>query len=257
MGGRISPPAAWAMMVIALSWLGIVSLMVALIPVIAIAPILLYIGMLIGSQAFQECPKRHAPAIVRLWFLLFRLGNCRLTMPSVPSPTSATMRKMIASMKSQASLLPRPVGAGRWIDSRGRHSWGHHDVIIDRKLMQACFFFDDRRGADLLRPDTPEEIGTGKAVVATAYLKGGRRAHQQFASALASAPALPLRCSTRKQAAKRNRNRRDGSRAGDVAGGFRGFSLSTVPQQQQRLSTGISAVAGSTRLRRSWAIQSV
>jgi AGZA family xanthine/uracil permease-like MFS transporter len=41
-----------------------VSLMMALVPVVAILPILLYIGMLIGSQAFQESPHRHAPAIV-------------------------------------------------------------------------------------------------------------------------------------------------------------------------------------------------
>jgi AGZA family xanthine/uracil permease-like MFS transporter len=32
--------------------------------VVAILPILLYIGMLIGSQAFQETPRSHAPAIV-------------------------------------------------------------------------------------------------------------------------------------------------------------------------------------------------
>jgi AGZA family xanthine/uracil permease-like MFS transporter len=38
--------------------------MTTLIPVVAILPILLYIGMLIGSQAFQESPHRHAPAIV-------------------------------------------------------------------------------------------------------------------------------------------------------------------------------------------------
>jgi AGZA family xanthine/uracil permease-like MFS transporter len=35
-----------------------------LIPLVAISPILLYIGMLIGAQAFQETPKHHAPAIV-------------------------------------------------------------------------------------------------------------------------------------------------------------------------------------------------
>jgi AGZA family xanthine/uracil permease-like MFS transporter len=32
--------------------------------VVAISPILLYIGMLIGAQAFQTTPKQHAPAIV-------------------------------------------------------------------------------------------------------------------------------------------------------------------------------------------------
>jgi AGZA family xanthine/uracil permease-like MFS transporter len=64
MGGRIGYSAATGIMVILLSWLGIVAVMMALIPVVAILPILLYIGMLIGSQAFQETPKSHAPAIV-------------------------------------------------------------------------------------------------------------------------------------------------------------------------------------------------
>jgi AGZA family xanthine/uracil permease-like MFS transporter len=64
MGGRIGYSAATGVVVIVLSWLGIISVMVSLIPVVAISPILLYIGMLIGSQAFQESPKAHAPAIV-------------------------------------------------------------------------------------------------------------------------------------------------------------------------------------------------
>src|SRR5476649_2757405 len=64
MGGRIGYSAATGVMVLVLSWFGIVALMSALIPVVAILPILLYIGMLIGSQAFQETPKSHAPAII-------------------------------------------------------------------------------------------------------------------------------------------------------------------------------------------------
>ncbi len=64
MGGRIGYSAATGVMVIILSWFGVISLMTALIPVVAISPILLYIGMLIGSQAFQETPRRHAPAVV-------------------------------------------------------------------------------------------------------------------------------------------------------------------------------------------------
>src|SRR5205814_2788008 len=64
MGGRIGYSAATGLMVIILSWFGVISLMTALVPVVAISPILLYIGMLIGSQAFQESPHKHAPAIV-------------------------------------------------------------------------------------------------------------------------------------------------------------------------------------------------
>jgi len=64
MGGRIGYSAATGVMVIVLAWFGVVALLMAVIPVVAITPILLYIGMLIGSQAFQETPKRHAPAII-------------------------------------------------------------------------------------------------------------------------------------------------------------------------------------------------
>ncbi len=64
MGGRIGYSAGTGILVLVLTTFGIISLMMALIPVVAILPILLYIGMLIGSQAFQETPHRHAPAII-------------------------------------------------------------------------------------------------------------------------------------------------------------------------------------------------
>jgi AGZA family xanthine/uracil permease-like MFS transporter len=64
MGGRIGYSAATGVLVIVLAWFGVIALMMAVVPVVAILPILLYIGMLIGSQAFQETPMRHAPAIV-------------------------------------------------------------------------------------------------------------------------------------------------------------------------------------------------
>jgi len=64
MGGRIGYSAATGIMVIVLSWFGIISVLLALVPVVAISPILLYIGMLIGAQAFQTTPVTHAPATV-------------------------------------------------------------------------------------------------------------------------------------------------------------------------------------------------
>jgi AGZA family xanthine/uracil permease-like MFS transporter len=64
MGGRIGYSAGTGIAVIILCWLGIISVMTSLVPVVAISPILLYIGMLIGAQAFQETPRSHAPAII-------------------------------------------------------------------------------------------------------------------------------------------------------------------------------------------------
>jgi AGZA family xanthine/uracil permease-like MFS transporter len=64
MGGRTGYSAATGILMLILTWLGIVALLMAIIPSVALLPILLYIGMLIGAQAFQETPHKHAPAIV-------------------------------------------------------------------------------------------------------------------------------------------------------------------------------------------------
>jgi len=63
-GGRIGYSVMTGVMVLLLTWLAIVPLLLSVVPLVAIIPILLYIGALIGAQAFQETPKSHAPAIV-------------------------------------------------------------------------------------------------------------------------------------------------------------------------------------------------
>lgn len=64
MGGRIGYSAVTGVFVMVLTTFGVLPLLLAVIPVVAILPILLYIGLLIGAQAFQESPSKHAPAIV-------------------------------------------------------------------------------------------------------------------------------------------------------------------------------------------------
>ena len=111
MGGRIGYSAGTGLMVIALCWFGTISVMLALIPSVAILPILLYIGMLIGSQAFQETPRRHAPAIILA--LVPHLANWCLSMinnslaaagTTVAALSHAQMGDLIAKMKDQGVL---------------------------------------------------------------------------------------------------------------------------------------------------------
>ena len=64
MGGRIGYSALTGATVLVLAWTGIIPMIVSLVPIVAISPILLYIGMLIGAQAFQETPRSHAPAVI-------------------------------------------------------------------------------------------------------------------------------------------------------------------------------------------------
>ncbi len=63
-GGRVGYSLATGISVALVCWLGVAALLLAIIPLVAILPILLYIGLVIGAQAFQASPSRHAPAIV-------------------------------------------------------------------------------------------------------------------------------------------------------------------------------------------------
>lgn len=64
MGGRIGYSFAVGLGVAIMCFFGLAGLLLSIIPLVAIIPILLFIGMVIGSQAFQESPKRHAPVII-------------------------------------------------------------------------------------------------------------------------------------------------------------------------------------------------
>src|SRR5271168_4756091 len=63
-GGRIGYSMATGFCIGICCFLGLTALLLAVIPLVAILPILLYIGLVIGAQAFQATPPRHAPAII-------------------------------------------------------------------------------------------------------------------------------------------------------------------------------------------------
>jgi adenine/guanine/hypoxanthine permease len=63
-GGRIGYSLATGLAIALVCFLGLTAFLLALIPLVAILPILLYIGLVIGAQAFQATPSKHAPAVV-------------------------------------------------------------------------------------------------------------------------------------------------------------------------------------------------
>jgi AGZA family xanthine/uracil permease-like MFS transporter len=63
-GGRIGYSLATGFVIAAVCFLGITALLLAVVPLVAILPILLYIGLVIGAQAFEATPPRHAPAVI-------------------------------------------------------------------------------------------------------------------------------------------------------------------------------------------------
>jgi adenine/guanine/hypoxanthine permease len=63
-GGRTNYSLASGVVIGVLCFIGLFGVLDALLPLPAIVPILLYIGLLIGAQAFQAVPRLHAVAVV-------------------------------------------------------------------------------------------------------------------------------------------------------------------------------------------------
>jgi AGZA family xanthine/uracil permease-like MFS transporter len=171
MGGRIGYSAATGIMVIVLAWFGIISLMSALIPVVAIAPILLYIGMLIGSQAFQESPKRHAPAIVLA--LIPSLANWGKTMIDNALGAAGTNATKVGldALSSNGVLYHglSVVGGGSIL--AGVVLGAMATFIIDRQFFKAAAFASAGAVLTFFGLMHGESIGIGQTpTVAIAYL---------------------------------------------------------------------------------------
>lgn len=106
-GGRIGYSLATGVCVAIVAWLGLAALLLAIIPLVAILPILLYIGLVIGAQAFQASPARHAPAIVLA--LLPNIASWAQTQVdtalSVAGVTSGTVPPALAARLGDASAI--------------------------------------------------------------------------------------------------------------------------------------------------------
>ncbi len=147
MGGRIGYSAATGVMVILLCWLGTISVMLALIPAVAILPILLYIGMLIGSQAFQETPKSHAPAVIlslvphmAAWAIVLINGALAAAGTIVPALTPEQLTDLTGKMADEGVLYNglHVLGGGSILG--GLVLGAIAAYIIDRKFMFAAGF---------------------------------------------------------------------------------------------------------------------
>lgn len=63
-GARIGYTIATGSALLLITWFGLIELLLSAIPIEAILPILIYVGLIVGSQAFQETDKKYAPAVL-------------------------------------------------------------------------------------------------------------------------------------------------------------------------------------------------
>ncbi|MFB1050965.1 xanthine permease [Paraliobacillus sp. JSM ZJ581] len=63
-GARIGYTWLTGVAILLITWLGLISFLLTVIPLEAILPILIYVGLVIGAQAFQQVEAKYAPAVI-------------------------------------------------------------------------------------------------------------------------------------------------------------------------------------------------
>jgi adenine/guanine/hypoxanthine permease len=136
-GGRIGYSLATGICIALVCFLGLTALLLNVIPLVAILPILLYIGLVIGAQAFQASPASHAPAVVLAiipniaeWAKINIDGALAVAGTSAEKVGAAALGKVGVVYNGIALLGSGSVLAGMVLGAMAA-------FIIDRKLIHA------------------------------------------------------------------------------------------------------------------------
>ncbi|MCZ7420186.1 MULTISPECIES: regulator [unclassified Micromonospora] len=139
-GGRTGYSMATGVVIALLCFLGMFSLLGAIFPTAAIVPILLYIGLLIGAQAFQATPRAHAAAVVAA------------LIPNIAAWATGQMNNALAAAGTTAAEVGDEALAGAGVVYDGLRILGEGAIlaglvlgaivafIIDKRFVQAAIF---------------------------------------------------------------------------------------------------------------------
>jgi AGZA family xanthine/uracil permease-like MFS transporter len=132
-GGRTGYSMLTGIVIAVLCFLGLFELLGAILPLPAIVPILLYIGLLIGAQAFQAVPRIHAAAVVAA------------IIPNIASWGQGQMANVLAA----AGTTPEKVGEANLVNAgvvyKGLLILGSGAIIAGLILGAVVTFIIDRR----------------------------------------------------------------------------------------------------------------
>lgn len=132
-GGRTSYSLASGLFIALMCFFGMFSLLGALLPLPAIVPILLYIGLLIGAQAFQEVPRAHAVAVV---FAII---------PNIASWAGGLMTNAVTAAGSTPAQVGEEGFAGAGLVYHGTVLLGGGAILAGMVLGSIVAFIIDKR----------------------------------------------------------------------------------------------------------------
>ena len=132
-GGRIGYSLATGGAIALVCFLGLTAMLLALIPLVAILPILLYIGLVIGAQAFQASPAKHAPAIVLA------------LIPNIAEWTKTQIDGALGAAGTNAAQVGLEKLAGTGVLYKGLETVGGGSVLAGMVLGAMAVFIIDNR----------------------------------------------------------------------------------------------------------------
>ena len=132
-GGRVSYSLATGVVIFALCVFGLFPLLGALLPVPAIVPVLLYIGLIIGSQAFRAVPKAHYAAVVLA------------IVPNVAAWATSLINDSLAAAGTSAAEVGNEAFAQAGVVFEGLLRLGEGAVLAGMMLGAIAVFLIDRR----------------------------------------------------------------------------------------------------------------
>lgn len=118
------------MLVVAL--LGLLPLVLTIIPLVALLPILVYISMVIGAQAFSSTEKRHIPALIIAF------------MPFIASYVVTQINNALGAAGTSAADVGLDVLASNGIPYAGWSVLGSGDILVGMMLATIVIFAIDK-----------------------------------------------------------------------------------------------------------------
>lgn len=150
-GARVGYSFLTGAAILVLSFTGLLALVSAVIPLVALLPILIYIGMVIGNQAFSTAKPRHIPAIV-LAFLpyigSFLAGKIDSTITAVNSALAAAGSNITVAISDIATEgvvnVTNAVMSGNGVPYLGWMRLSKGDIIIAMLLASIVIYVIDK-----------------------------------------------------------------------------------------------------------------
>jgi len=132
-GGRLSYSLVCGVLIFVLCVAGMFPLLAAILPIPAIVPVLLFIGLVIGAQAFRAVPRAYYAAVVLAM------------VPNIASWASGQVDNALAAAGTSAAHVGQASLANAGVVYDGLHMLGNGAVLAGMVLGAIAVFLIDRR----------------------------------------------------------------------------------------------------------------